>query len=138
MKNCTKCGENKEDSAFSFRKDSQKLNGLCRECVAENKKRDYRKNKQAYLDRSHRSLRKCRKKLREFLIGVKQVPCTDCGKCYPYYVMDFDHVDEKQASISQLVSNGAMKKLVEELKKCEIVCANCHRERTHNRNQYTS
>lgn len=60
-------------------------------------------------------------------------PCVDCGKEYPYYVMDFDHVrGEKVASVSALLSNGFSWKVIEEeIAKCDIVCANCHRIRTH-------
>jgi hypothetical protein len=49
--------------------------------------------------------------------------------------MDFDHVTgEKIQSISRLSrGSGGKKKLLEELKKCELVCSNCHRIRTHER-----
>lgn len=45
--------------------------------------------------------------------------------------MDFDHVrGKKKAGISALAHAGDLKSLLEELKKCEMVCANCHRIRT--------
>jgi hypothetical protein len=49
--------------------------------------------------------------------------------------MDFDHLDstDKIGSISQLVNSLYIKKALEEIKKCELVCANCHRMRTWNR-----
>lgn len=65
---------------------------------------------------------------------LKSKPCADCGHSYPSYVMDFDHVrGEKVDNISTLVSNQKWKLLSEELPKCELVCSNCHRERTHQR-----
>jgi L-lysine 2,3-aminomutase len=68
----------------------------------------------------------------------KEEPCADCGVSYPYYVMDFDHVSgEKVMMISQLVLRGATTKLMTELEKCEVVCANCHRIRTFERLQAT-
>ena len=64
----------------------------------------------------------------------KEVPCTDCGVQYPYYVMDFDHVqDDKVDVISRLWRKGNEEALLTELNKCEVVCSNCHRERTHKR-----
>jgi hypothetical protein len=75
-----------------------------------------------------------RASLKEFLIELKSKPCTDCGREYPYYVMDFDHLDGyvKNYNISELrfVSKNL---LLEEIAKCDLVCSNCHRIRTHNR-----
>jgi hypothetical protein len=63
-----------------------------------------------------------------------KTPCVDCGINYPYYVMDFDHVrGQKHANVMELVSTLSKKKIDEEIAKCEIVCSNCHRIRTHMR-----
>lgn len=62
---------------------------------------------------------------------LKADPCTDCGRSYPAVAMDFDHVrGEKVAGISQMWCWNHEKVLVE-LAKCDLVCANCHRVRTH-------
>lgn len=64
----------------------------------------------------------------------KAMVCIDCGNSYPPYVIDFDHRDEeeKESGVARLVSQGASKKrIIEEVEKCDPVCANCHRERTH-------
>jgi hypothetical protein len=62
---------------------------------------------------------------------AKEVPCTDCGGRFPYYVMDFDHTGaDKSQLVSKLVNFGATQRLVDEMAKCEVVCANCHRVRT--------
>ncbi len=68
-----------------------------------------------------------------FIRGVKtNRPCMDCGKVYPYYVMDFDHVrGEKQFSLAH--GKKTMSAVRKEIEKCELVCANCHRERTFSR-----
>jgi hypothetical protein len=61
-------------------------------------------------------------------------PCKDCGMQFPSWVMQFDHVrGEKVDNISQLISNKQFKLCDEEIKKCEIVCANCHADRTYRR-----
>src|SRR5436309_103995 len=63
----------------------------------------------------------------------KNVPCADCRKRYPPYVMDFDHVRGiKTTCVGRLLSQS-IKKIEEEIAKCEVVCGNCHRERTHRR-----
>jgi len=83
---------------------------------------------------SHR--RTAAAKLRARVAALKHnKPCTDCGERYPYYVMDFDHTcDNKSESIGRLVGRYApWKEIEEEIKKCDLVCANCHRERTQQR-----
>ena len=58
----------------------------------------------------------------------------DCGGEYPPYVMDFDHRDplDKTDNVANAVHNGwSVTKFRAEIAKCDVVCANCHRERTH-------
>ena len=64
--------------------------------------------------------------------AAKAKPCVDCGKHYPPYVMDFDHVrGSKRKAISKWRGTTAL--LLLEIGKCDLVCANCHRERTYQR-----
>ena len=64
----------------------------------------------------------------------KDVPCADGGRNFPPHVMDFDHVEgEKASDVSQLVYTSTTRALREEVAKCEVVCANCHRDRTQRR-----
>ena len=71
--------------------------------------------------------------LRQLIIDAKNVPCADCGRSYPPYVMDFDHViGEKEFNIGMAPAlNKPLKKVIEEIAKCDVVCSNCHRERTY-------
>jgi hypothetical protein len=79
------------------------------------------------------------KKLRKYAIiqAIKSnTPCADCGMYYPYWVMDFDHVPErgsKSGPMTRFVSGHSVGKLMAEIAKCDVVCANCHRNRTHRR-----
>lgn len=68
---------------------------------------------------------------------AKNKPCTDCGLRYPYYVMEFDHLDSdaKHFNVSAGVTRVSYERLMAEIAKCEVVCANCHAERTHQRKQ---
>lgn len=45
--------------------------------------------------------------------------------------MDFDHREDKKFNIAQLSKIASVEKLKEEIAKCDVVCANCHRIRTH-------
>lgn len=62
-----------------------------------------------------------------------------CGKQFPHYVMDLDHRDpnEKVAAVAAIINRGSWRLLLAEIEKCDIVCANCHRERTHGKEQTT-
>jgi hypothetical protein len=93
-------------------------------------RRHYYANKQSYVDKAI----KRKKEIRKWVNSVKEsAACLDCKVNYPYYVMDFDHIGEKKAVINKLIDNCSIKGLKEEIAKCEVVCANCHRIRTHNR-----
>ena len=63
--------------------------------------------------------------------------CSDCGIVYPHYVYDFHHIDQdlKSAELGRLL-NCAISVVMEEIKNCVLLCANCHRIRhagMHNR-----
>lgn len=91
-------------------------------------KRHYIANKQSYLDKN----KNYRQLIRNYVKDMKESsPCLDCGVKYPYYVMDFDHLENKEFSIHYLSATGRIGALKKEIKKCEIVCANCHRKRTY-------
>jgi hypothetical protein len=72
---------------------------------------------------------------RQILRQAKDVPCADCGVRYPAWVMDFDHVrGEKKRSVGYAIGIGwSDAKLHAEIAKCDVVCANCHRQRSHDR-----
>lgn len=77
-----------------------------------------------------------RKRVSNILREVKAKPCLDCGKSYPFYVMDLDHRpgERKLFNLAHAHFAGKPVPLVEaEIAKCDVVCANCHRERTYQR-----
>jgi L-lysine 2,3-aminomutase len=59
--------------------------------------------------------------------------CKDCG-VKNHIVLDFDHLKDKKYNISRMIHDGfSWKAILKEIEKCEVVCSNCHRIRTHNR-----
>ena len=93
-------------------------------------KKWYEKNKEKQYSRIKQQQKKTRDEVREY---KESNPCLDCKQYYPHYVMDFDHLEDKINNVSRLASTGSRKQVWEEIEKCELVCANCHRIRTHNR-----
>jgi hypothetical protein len=137
---CKKCHKEYPITDFEIRTDrkSRIRRHRCRSCEKARKKLDYENNKEKYINRAKVDGKRKRKEIRLLLDQYKKdVPCYDCGKIFPTYCMDFDHITGKTISISDIQRYKASKKtILNKLKKCEIVCAICHRIRTHDRNQY--
>lgn len=91
----------------------------------------YQNNKQRIINKQ----RLRRTKIRQFILDYKteNSVCQDCGISYPPHVLDFDHLDPifKKFTIGEsAATNRSYEEILEEIEKCEIVCANCHRHRT--------
>ena len=80
-----------------------------------------------------------RKQIADKINNLKEsTPCADCGNKFPAVCMDYDHKPgtkiNKGHEVSNLITNSKpLERVLEEIKKCELVCANCHRIRTKNR-----
>jgi len=136
MKICTTCKKEKEITEFN--KNSSKKNGLnniCRNCSNIRSKKYYKENKEKHLDTVIHRREKAKNISKDYLLELfKNSECKDCGN-KDIRVMEFDHIsNNKRRDISQLVSGGwSLEVIKEEIKKCEIVCCNCHRIRTFTR-----
>jgi exonuclease VII large subunit len=68
---------------------------------------------------------KNREKVREL---KREIGCQVCGET-DHRVLQFHHTDPtlKEMSVSKLLQKGySFSRIEKEIKKCEIVCANCH------------
>lgn len=132
MKVCSVCALTKPISSFNRNaaaKDGLRTN--CKGCQKIQRRGYYEAN----VDELRVKLRERKQahyqEIRKFLDDLKsRTPCFDCGKNYPPYVMDFDHQKDKKFNVAKAVTGISMATLLLEIEKCEIVCANCHRERT--------
>ena len=132
VKLCTRCGERKGLKSFASNKVRGKPQAWCRDCVkVYDRERFQRIKKDRYRLTAER-----RKSLRDRVDALKKKigACVDCGKVHPPWAMDFDHRDPsvKKFNIGDAASKGfSVKKIEEEIQKCDLVCALCHRYRTH-------
>lgn len=130
MKICSRCKTEKDDREFSFsNKTHTKLNSFCKTCHNEWGRSYFQKNRQ----RIYTHQRNRRNKLKSFIkTYLESHPCIDCG-CSDIRVLQFDHVRGKKVKgISTFWTKElAIGRLEEEMKKCEIRCANCHIIRHH-------
>ena len=143
MKVCSRCLLCLDDSFFNTKR--RKKDGSVQ-------KQSYCKNCQKIVWKEYYSNPKVRKEhqdnirinntkklseLRSIVSDQKNKPCKDCGVKYNPWIMDFDHLNpnSKINNISTLVANKTkLEVILNEINKCDLVCANCHRERTHRRN----
>lgn len=133
LKVCVTCKISKNINEFNNRKRS--IDGkqtVCRECNKKRSREYYSDNKAHHknivynrkIDHIHSS--------KQFIYEYLKVHgCVDCFEKDPI-VLDFDHVrDKKYRGISQMVHRGnSLEKIKEEIAKCEVRCANCHRRKT--------
>ena len=135
-KECPRCHTSKPEENFPWRdKAHTRKQSYCRACQNEAWAEWYGQTRNGERHRALVAVRRRRRILhhQKLVNDRKTQPCSDCGQVFPPYVMDFDHIGDKTGEISRFVYQVGTKRLIEELKKCEVVCANCHRVRTHYR-----
>jgi len=90
------------------------------------RKRHYEKNKEKIIE----DVSSRKKEIREWFLNLKkQYKCLKCGESN-YRCLDFHHMsDNKFKDVNKMVHHGnSKKKILEEIDKCEVLCANCHRK----------
>ena len=116
MKRCFKCKETKElDQFYKNRSTKDGYSGICKRCQSENEKIN---NTLA----------------RDWVASLKS-ECEICRESR-HWVLDFHHIDpsKKTMNISEYSISGTAsfetkkKRILDEIKHCMIVCANCHRD----------
>ncbi|MET0647698.1 MAG: hypothetical protein ABW208_13870 [Pyrinomonadaceae bacterium] len=134
MKICSGCSTWKAEGEFSRKGGS--LQSKCKPCQPAYNRLYYQRNKSRFIAKNRRNKKRQRERLRAILLGIKQQTCQDCGGIFHPWAMELDHRDgtKKEAAVANLVSKGCTDaRLLEEIGKCDVVCANCHRMRTYRR-----
>lgn len=133
MRICLKCGKTRRVASFSYKnKERGTLVAYCKPCNRQYQKWHYQNNPIDY--KTKRTAR--RKRLREeyhqkLLSYLVAHPCADCGESDPV-VLEFDHVrGRKSAEIANLLNKvSAWTAIEQEIRKCAVRCANCHKRKT--------
>jgi len=131
-KTCTKCKEIKDISQFG--KNKRKKDGLqhyCIPCHIEFNSKWYIKNKERLIRKASIRNTEITKISQDYVYNyLLSNPCVICGEKDPI-VLEFDHLRDKIESISAMISRKYSLDLIkEEIKKCQVLCANCHRRKT--------
>lgn len=127
---CTMCGLWKARTEFHNSRTGQF--SYCADCRRAYDRRYYMQRGRAARTQRKRAHRDA---ARAWMDSLKAMPCTDCGQVFPAWVMHWDHLPgyEKLDCIGSMVGSQRRTLVLDELKKCELVCANCHVVRTINR-----
>lgn len=121
---CTKCKIEKDESEFTFRnKTLNKRNSVCKICQRQYKNKHYHNNKEAHYNRNAIT----EKKLRDYSNEIKSKGCAFCDE-KEVCCMDFHHLKDKEENVAKLLNGGSLKKLINEISKCIVLCSNCHRK----------
>ena len=116
MKNCIICNKELHGNQSKFCSNNCKQKAHYDKHFKNNSNSTYSQFKRA-------DIRK--KQMINFLGGC----CSKCGYNKNYAALEFHHVKDKSFSLdSRKISNTSMSKLLEELKKCILLCSNCHKE----------
>jgi hypothetical protein len=113
-KTCSKCKEEKSTNDFYGRRKTN-LHSWCKVC-----------NKALTLERQ--------RNFKRMAVEYKGGECQDCGIIDHQAIYDFHHLtpEEKDFNISKFRATSWCDKIEEELDKCVLLCANCHRKRHSN------
>jgi len=117
---CSKCGE----------RPPQRKHNYCQPCKRAYDRERYLRQRTKIIAGTKKRVATNREKLMELKAGRV---CVDCDVQYGPHVLQFDHRDpsKKHMNVSDMIGRGyAWKKIVIEIEKCDVVCANCHAERT--------
>jgi hypothetical protein len=110
-----------------------KRHSQCRECMAQSSRRHYEHNRDTVKQRSRSSTDAAAIRNRQWLAAfLADKHCADCDEQAPD-IFEFDHRHgRKRSSVSRMVHQGlALSTIKAEIAKCDILCPNCHRRRTH-------
>jgi hypothetical protein len=128
---CYRCGERKPAVEFAWRRKAKRQrDSFCRACRSAYGKEHYAANRQRYIDQAAAHKRELRLVRTALLIEFFEThPCADCGETDPV-VLEFDHLYDKAFNIGTHLLQRKWQTILDEIAKCEVVCANCHRRRT--------
>lgn len=131
MGRCSRCKAEKPDEEFAWRRRAQgQRDTYCRLCRADYKREHYAANKARYIASARQRKIALVEERTQYLVAfLREHPCIDCGENDPI-VLEFDHLRDKKFSISEGMQGRRWQDVLDEIAKCEVVCANCHRRRT--------
>jgi hypothetical protein len=133
MKVCSKCEKDYPaplEDFFNKKSDTQDgYQRHCKQCIAEWHKEHYKKRTSYYKKKARKHNKEYKVRNLQFMVDyLKEHPCVDCGEKDPI-VLEFDHRSDKDCNVSTM-GTLSLDRVQEEIAKCDVRCANCHRRKT--------
>lgn len=132
MKECSKCGRVWPLSEYLFRSvERGTYRHVCRECRKAYHDAYYQDNSDRYKAHRRKNQRRYRAENRARMLEyLSDKECIDCGESDPV-VLELDHVrGTKDFDVARMLSGNGWDRILQELAKCDVRCANCHRRKT--------
>lgn len=131
MKQCTKCKQTKQLTDFcKDKKTKDGLHGHCKSCRYIASKKWIEENKEKYCSSMKKHQDRKRKWYQEY---KKTLKCQQCGESHvACLVFHHRNPDEKEFCIGHSFVGKPEKQIKEEITKCDVLCANCHRKLHYN------
>jgi phosphoenolpyruvate carboxylase len=128
MKYCGTCKNEKQLSEFNKNKGKKDgLNTICRECSKVKAKEFYNTHKEQHLKNVYKNRDRYKEQIDIYITSVKSVGCKYCQEKMEC-CLDFHHLSDKEFSIGEKKYWYCLDRLIEEINKCVVICANCHRK----------
>jgi hypothetical protein len=116
QKTCSCCKLTKSYNEFPYK--SQKKQ--CKQCL-NNKQNERRRKRTQWLEEFKKSLK-----------------CQICQND-DFRVLEFDHLNDKVFNVGDAACFGlSVETIKNEIKKCQVLCANCHRIKTYEERKFKS
>jgi len=109
-------------------KEVSKKFGLCYRATCRRLKRRNKLTKTEKNKKRSCSVTNWRRRTKQKLVESKGGKCEICGYSKCMWAMVFHHTDPSVKEFSIKSQVKSFKKLEEEMKKCQLLCANCHAE----------
>lgn len=123
-KKCSKCGKRKPITEFNRHAQTRdRLRPECKKCFGE-ASRAYREAR-SDIRREQRMARQ--EDNRRLILTAKGDRCQRCSGRFPPYVLEFHHRDPREKSFNITPSRHMAARVLQEIAKCDVLCANCHR-----------
>jgi hypothetical protein len=130
---CTKCHKTLSEDKFNWKYKDIRRAPHCQECSRAYIRQHYKNNQLYYLKKAQRRSLLLKETYHKYIGDyLTSHSCVDCGE-NDILVLEFDHKDRKtkRIEVSRVINQGlSLLKLKEEISKCDVRCANCHRKKT--------
>ena len=129
---CSKCNTEKDYKEFNRNRiKSDGLQTYCRPCSQGLNNDNYRNNEERRSKLRARDKRETQKSYQLIYRHKRLVGCIKCDEREPV-ALDYHHIhpENKDMPVSRMVC-FSHKRLKDEIRKCVVICSNCHRKLHH-------